>query len=165
MAISKERLEELIEQGATIWHDDYGEIKLDKNSCEICEVKSLNDIHMGWVLYFDYSYDNVTNHTEVNIEHLEEDVEIAKWHYEMDCSRIEYLNLPTYEEMLEKRHFSFSQKLRSYPATIRFEIGRDIIWVEDKNTLHWNWCGITKENYIEACRLAKRLFLGKNYEV
>ena len=48
--ITRERLEELIEQGATIWHNEWEEIKLDKNTCEICEVQSVTGKHISWCL-------------------------------------------------------------------------------------------------------------------
>lgn len=171
MAISKERLEELIEQGATVWHDDYGEINLDKKSCEICELQTLNGNHIGWVLYFAYEYENVENHTEVNIEHLEEDVETAKWHYEMDCQRIEYLNLPTWEKVEEMRktksykgYFtvtSFCKPNRDKVEISSFSEDRKrIIFVNVELGHSWNF-PYTKDGYLSACRLAKKLFLGE----
>lgn len=157
MAISKERLEELIKQGATIWHDDYGEINLDKKFCDICEVKSLQDAHIGWVLFFEYEYENVRHSADVEIEALEEDVETAKWHYEMDCSRIERLDLPTWEEFYngfddvefygkDKKHYLISA-----------DYGEEDINLIEKFPL-------TKDGYLSACRLAKKLFLGENLD-
>lgn len=165
MAISKERLEELIEQGATIWHDDYGEINLDKKSCEICELRTLNDNFIGWVLCFAYEYENVENHTEVNIEHLEEDVETAKWHYEMDCSREMRLILPTWEQFYEEgetKDFYCEDKKTRF---LDLDYAEEIICCQEWNSFVTyetiKRFPLTKDGYLSACRLAKKLFLGE----
>lgn len=179
MAISKERLEELIEQGATIWHDDYGRICLDKNNYEICELVSLSNIHIGWVLWLEYEYNGEMHNTEVNIEELEEDVETAEWHYEMDCSREEKFQLPTWEEIKGKNFvitFCGKPKITDY---------FDAIWHTYDGRFRLNCCveekyisiyddlpcedyfdspkkfPYTKDGYLSACRLAKKLFLGE----
>lgn len=174
MAISRERLEELIKQGATIWGDDFGEIKLDKNTCEICDVKGWSTgEHIYWALYFEYKYNNQTYHHDINIDKLEEDVETAQWHYEMDCSRVETLELPTWKEINEfentKMFCEFYANDVDYDfckyildrdlkndnlIIIRYgfeDNAGDVIWEEK----------YTKENYILACRYCVKLFKGE----
>lgn len=184
--IEKKRLEELIEQGATIWHDDYGEIKLDKNTCEICDVKTFTDKHMYWCLSFMYVYEGVNHTTEVNIADLEEDVETAKWHYEMDCSKTEKLIFPTWKQIentIEKMkkfglvhndkvfariitkdsiyYFKLCKDLDTFTFSLKQTyIGDDLC--EQISNKFPTFLGIaTKENYTLACRKAKELFLGE----
>ena len=63
--IRKSRLEELIEEGASVWNKEYGEIELDPETCEIYEVKGrYTKQHMGWILKF--------KNGEVDIKDLKE---------------------------------------------------------------------------------------------
>lgn len=157
--ITRERLEELIEQGATIWHNEWEEIKLDKNTCEICEVQSVTGKHISWCLYFEYEWNNTKQHTTVHINELEEDVETSKWHYEMDCERTERLTLPTWEEFIEMEEFCFFQK--NHKQTIIRVLGTKYLGVETNFERYYTG-DLTKENYIKACRKAKELFLGES---
>lgn len=163
--ITKERLEKLIKQGATIWHDDYGIIKLD-NECEICEGISFDCNHqqtIHQILCFNYYYNNEKHNSNVEIDELEEDVENAEWHYNMDAQRVEKLILPSWKDLEKKKEF----------FRVPF-IGKDgalyglCVDFEDK------WCGIdvdgnceidhidvmTKENYKHICDICRKLFLG-----
>lgn len=163
MAISKERLEELIQQNAIIWHDDWEEIKLDKNTCEVCEVKTFSGKHLYWCLDFEYEWNNEKHHTQCNLDELEEDVEKGRWEQEFKrIPRTDYLDLPTWEE------FNKSSKLVRFRdkegnrcriegycddtgnGFIDVVVGIHGIFTED----------YTKENYTLACRKAKELFLG-----
>ena len=164
--ISKERLEELIEQGATIWSDIYEEIKLDKNTCEIWEVRSLDGKHWGWILCFLYDK-NQNLWEEVDIEDLEEDVDKSRWNYEFGCiERVERLKLPTWEEI--KHEFIDKNYLMNCDYTIidipdlildiRVDIIPQIFIYSMEEKYNWN---LTKENYTLACRKAKELFLGE----
>lgn len=155
--ISKERLEQLIEQGATVWHNEWEEIKLDKNNHEICEVKTLTGKHIGWCLSFEYEYEGKKLRTEVELDDLEEDVETAKWHYEMDCERTEKLVLPTWEEFNNEKDAWFHGEDGTEYHLFKSETVIHLMEDADEEA---GW-GLTKENYIEACRLAKKLFLGE----
>lgn len=154
--IEKSRLEELIEQNAIVWHDDYGEIKL-ANSCEICDVRSMNGTHISWFLCFKYEYNNKIHWGEVDITELEEDLENAKWHYEIDGSRTEYFAPPTWEQ--------FEREHKPYHFINKSGL-RETIYIFDKNVNNKllsagsKFFGKpTKENYIKACEYARALFL------
>lgn len=169
--IAKERLEELIGQGATIWNNEWEEIKLDKKNHCVCEVKTLDGKHICWCLCFEYEYEGEKSRTELELDDLEEDVETAKWHYEMDCERTEKLVLPTWEEFLNKNvgiHFykngcEYGLHKARYSEDDenpdwRVEIYRDYDSFDYDDELFSK--SLTKENYTEACRLARKLFLG-----
>lgn len=182
--ISKERLEELIKEGATIWHNDFGEITLDEG-CEICEVRSMNGVHIQWVLCFEYEYNNKKQWEELDIEELEENVESAKWHYEMDARKSYWLKFPTWKEIEniieQKKKFGLNHSDRVLARIITGDsiyylklckdldlftlqlkqtyIGDDLC--EEITTRFPYMFGIaTKENYEKACRKCKEIFLG-----
>ena len=160
--IKKERLEELIKQGATIYEYVNGhiwelELKTDwyvMNNC-LREVKLGKHPHRLWA-----------------ISDLFETKEEAEWHKEFDCvERTERLVLPTWEELFDfdkatrfldcyTQEFAIT-KQRSVIGVILFgvdftnkiievSIGSDKLFVEE----------LTKENYTLACRKCKKLFLG-----
>ena len=160
--IEKERLEELIKQGATIWHDDYGEIELNATSCEIAEVRSITGVHLQFVLCFEYECNNQKHWGEFDIQELEENVENAKWHYEMDCARIERLELPNWEEK-NCIIYTFYSPIKKGGQQYEFRLfkgGNITIWRTDDMYKVFNESA-TKENYTIACRKAKELFLGE----
>lgn len=171
--VTKERLQELINQKATIWHDDYGEIILDKD-CEICEVRSMNGIHMQWVLCFEYEYNNKKQWGGLHIDELEEDIETAKWKYEMHTQRTEFFEPPVYEEWLKREIFEFySKDHKNYAISVCLEFdffespAKDYIVITNVNDFdhHKLFCAEkTKDNYIKACEYARNLFLGKENE-
>ena len=84
--------------------------------------------------------------------------------------KVEYLDLPTFEEITTNdkynyygtSYFEFGDgyrlivKLPSEDDDCEF-IGVDV----NGNCELYNWEEATKENYIEACRIAKKLFLGE----
>ncbi len=170
--ITKERLEELIKQGATIWHYEWEEIKLNKYTCEICEVKSLLfHKHIGWALQFEYSYNDTTYKGEVDINELEEDVEKGKWEEEFgNITRTETLKLPTWEEFQQSKDIVFHNRDSEYSLYLNKEGKNKVmirIWQERINS-EYGVCiwgeRATKENYTLACRKCKELFLGEKDE-
>jgi hypothetical protein len=169
MAISKERLEELIEQGATIWTNDFEEIKLDKNTCEVCEVKTLSGEHLYWVFDFEYEFNNVKHNAKFDLDELEEDVEKCRWEREFGCiERRIRLDLPKWEDIEKDKDFHY---IRNFIINNNFSFFIEIYKFTNKISIHWsNGCNktdprfnknweLTKENYILACRKAKELFL------
>ena len=86
--ITKERLQELINQRATIWHDDFGEIKLNEK-CEILDTFGFDNKHQpieGSILRFYYIYDNQLQYEDYDITELEENVESFSAGISMLCN-------------------------------------------------------------------------------
>ena len=159
--ITKERLKELIEQGATIY--------------EICTDLSIHELDLSVVKdkemqigekWFAFSEPN-TDYL-FKMEHLcetMEDVENFKWHKEFGCiERTERLELPTWEEVekdlknykegdfyiVDNDHFSLVyNKCYFNPSLFLYVNNGKYFWKA------------TKENYTLACRKAKELFLGE----
>ena len=155
--ITKERLEELIEQGATIYVICWGRVKeLNLNDVEHMEEEN-GDIY----------YEIADEPRTTDLSHLFETKEDAEWHKEFGCiERTERLVLPTWEEI--KVDFVDNKKgCGSYPIVEKNDISI-YIQVYLKGFVHivlfgdtqYNW-EITKENYTLACRKAKELFLGE----
>ena len=160
--IEKERLEELIEQGATIYSTDtkmYGLVKwLElENKLERLEFNKDGEVKLfiidnGWWHWF-------------NLKDLYEDLEDVKWHKEFGCiERTERLELPTWEEI--------SRDLKDVPAgtyvikefddvSLEYIKYNEVFIGIYKGDYEWKEWEATKENYTLACRKAKELFLGK----
>lgn len=161
--ISKERLQELIDEKSTIWTDDYGEIQLCDKS-EVCRVISCEGesyclsgfIDNGKFLPF-----------AVIPEEMEENVEKGVWQCEMYASRLERFEPPVWEDFLEKKDYVFYQKshkeviIRS--GAIMFANGTTREYVVVENVFESFYTGdLTKDNYIKACTIARKLFLGES---
>ena len=168
--ITKERLEELIEQGATIYEvDAFGVNAITLKQGDYVEEKG-GVLHTQVVVGgYNYFYD----------ERLFETKEEAEWHAEFGCiERTERLELPTWEELQNE-----SEKNGCYGCEIFFmgldeekepmqyvldvrpddkiyigfakEIGAKVLDIEFE-------AEYTKESYTLACRKCKQLFLGEN---
>lgn len=163
--ISKERLQELIDQKATIWADSYGEIQLCDKS-EVCRAISCEGesyclsgfIYNGKFLPF-----------AVIPEEMEENVERGVWQCEMHASRLERFEPPVWEDFLEKNDYIFLSKnhkemiIRS--GAIGFTNGTTMEYVAVENEFERFYTGdLTKENYIKACTIARKLFLGESVD-
>ena len=160
--ISKERLEELIKQGATIYSTDtkmYGLVKwLElENKLERLEFNKDGEVKLfiidnGWWHWF-------------NLKDLYEDLEDVKWHKEFGCiERTERLELPTWEEI--------SRDLKDVPAgtyvikefddvSLEYIKYNEVFIGIYKGDYEWKEWEATKENYTLACIKAKELFLGE----
>lgn len=159
--ISKERLEELIEQGATIWSCGWlEEIELNKDTCIIKDVYKNGELN-GTRLFV--SEDE--NHCPAyNIENLEEDVETAKFKLKyQNITRTETLSLPTYwEAMPQSEDAKTVAEFDNYRLLV-CDCGFGWIGIDvDGNTEIYHWEGVTKENYLQACEICRKLFLGES---
>lgn len=152
--IERERLQELISQKATIWHDDYGEIILDEG-CKICEVRSMNGVHMQWILFFEYEDNNKSQWVELDIDELEEDIETAKWNCEMHAERPEYFRPPL--ELKDNEKYKFTTAKGGKMSISKF--------VRQSGDVEWwlSYVGThrTFYSYTEAVEYARKLFIGE----
>ena len=152
MAITKERLQELIKQGTTIYNVDY---------------KS-NNVEPINLLFT--TIDGNTRHIKGEEEGtIFETKEQAEWYLKYHATRTEELNLPTFEEFMQ-----FSQQRPCYNIT--FMEGRSkYICFLDKTPEDGMYICLydktfdedifyelaTEENYIKACDLCLKLFKGE----
>ena len=159
--ITKERLKKLIEECATIYSNDYGEIQLIKENDLILYENGQNN-------YILYALEpNKKYHNEIFDEDLFETKEDAEFASEFqNITRTETLNLPTWKE-LNKKVDTIPNMFWQIAKCSEF-----ILFLQTDKTLNnsqiilrgnddtYNWV-LTKENYLEACNIAKKLFLGE----
>ena len=166
--ISKERLQELIDKEATIWADDYGEIQL----CDKSNVYRVISFEGESYCLYGFIYDQRFINDNIFPEELEEDVEKGKWEYEMHTSRIERFRPPTYEEMIKeprcldcwtKEFVVMSNDIPIGKAFIGVDFDCEIVSVEMGSDQYFVE-QLTKDNYIKACTIARKLFLGESIE-
>ena len=142
--IEKERLEELIEKGATIYfayENDYFEKKL-KKGFSIGKTHLYSDFDVGYPL-------------EQCFETKEDAEEYAEFG---NITIIERLELPNWKEFLKQETaFMFKSKTSQIISLFKDD---NTIYIEDEN---WNILrkSLTRENYNEARRLCVKLFKGE----
>ena len=156
--ITKERLEKLIEQGATIYSESWNEEVDLSLPCEIVKMMNINGVVQERLIV----HEDEEHHPSYLLSCLTEDIEGAKWQEEFGCiERTERLELPTWEEFLKiGRTYGFKSKEGKLVELFRND---NTIFMEDED---WNILRepLTKENYILACRKAKELFLGEEHD-
>lgn len=152
--ITKERLKELIQQRATVYANGVGEIELiPENDIEIYE--NGNDSYILYAFEPNRKYKN-----EIFAEELFETKEDAEFSEEFqNITRTETLSLPTFEEFKKFERFEFKAK-DGHQYTIHYISGFKTLAIT--GIIENKYYGeATKENYIEACKIAKKLFLGE----
>lgn len=155
MAISKERLEELIRQKATIYSTHWQEEVDLSLPCEINELEYGDRVITRLVVFEDDEHA-----PSYMLDSLTEDIEGAKWDMRFKrIPRTDYLDLPTWEEFIEKEEVGFYQKYGRY-TSIKI-LGTKYIVVETSFERYYTG-ELTKENYTRACEKARELFLGEN---
>ena len=158
--IDKRRLEELIEQGATVYSTDtklYGCVKLLEleNKLEKLEFNKDGEVKLfivdnGWWHWF-------------NIKDLYEDKEEAEWVLEFGCiERTERLVLPTWEEFDGIKFVWFVDKNQNQCCLYYLNCADKIFINVSGEVVEIG--KLTKENYTLAWRKAKELFLGEKDE-
>lgn len=165
--ISKERLEELIEQGATIYVRDIYNVV---GSIDFCEYEGR--IFKNCFQFRVKIKPNLSNYygcepnwsDDILLENIFETKEDAKWYKEFGCiERTERLELPTWEEFYNGEFCHFISKECKYslsPDLIHNTIFLyECVW-GGGFYIHSRW-ELTKENYTLACRKCKELFLGE----
>lgn len=164
--ISKEKFNELKSEKKKIYYLDYGlfgscsvkELDFSKRQlCGICadyfpipdeelEVHDYCNIQEDFVCYLKDCYET------------QEDAVFAKEF--KNINRTEILNLPTFEELKKFERFEFKAK-DGHRYSIHFISGSNILVIVGIFTTEY-YGEATKENYLEACKIAKNLFLGED---
>lgn len=153
--ISKERLEELIEQGATIYFINSGFVDCKDSKYHGVEVGN----NYASILYGGYCHN-------IDYENIFETEEDARWELEMTATRTEILKLPTYKQVCDAI-YSGSYGVLTIKTFDKITFGYkrqidDNVYLFVDRLSETQYLGsLTKENYIEACKLCLRLFKGK----
>lgn len=148
MAISRERLEELIEQGATIYATGFGEIELiPENDIEIYEN---GDSYIIYIFEPNRKYKN-----EIFAEELFETKEEAEWVLNMHTYRTEYFEPPFELKDNEKYKFKTANGGKMSISKFVYKSGEVQWWLSYVGTHR------TFYSYPEAVEYARKLFLGE----
>ena len=163
--ISKERLQELIKQEATIW--------VENQYCNAYDVELSNYNYIAItddkesLMFLDYSIQE-DDPESVFVDYLEnlyetkEDAEFAREF--KNITRTETLNLPTWEELniideikiYGENGKQYLVQADEYDISVYASDGYDFILYKRFER--------TKDNYIKACTIARKLFLGESVE-
>lgn len=153
--IVRKRFEELIKQGAVVYDLFEGDVEL----IDLTEAKVLGGAENIVAISYDNSiYGKIIRDNKDLFETKEQ----AEWKRKFGCiERTETLKLPTWEEFCnENKLVAFT----AYPHNYHLLKVGNYIYLRS----FYKQSGMdifnkpaTKENYIEACRLCKKLFLGK----
>lgn len=150
--ISKERLQKLIDEKATIWADNYGEIQLCDKS-EVCDTIAFTGNHQvqeGYCLCgFIYSSKFISDNIEPT--ELEENVEKGAWDYEMHATRIERFEPPYKLNIGECYEFTSKEGCRM--GILNWN--NEQYWVQYVGT-HTRF-----NTYKEAAEYVRKMFLGE----
>lgn len=151
--ITKERLEELIEQSAVLYWLFRGDILLVDTTL----INKLGDIAIE---YLDATYNcNLT----VNISDLYENREDVEEEREFGCVfRTERLVFPNWEDVLKGEDISihFQNKRKDIPYELYVDAYKGGIFIEKDHEVIW-LKNLTREHYNEARRLCIKLFKGE----
>lgn len=158
--ITKERLKELIKKEATIW--------VKNQYCNAYDVELTRYNFIGItdnkesLLFLDYSIqEDAPEKVLVDyLENLYETKEDAKW-ASIATYRTEIFDPPVWEGFLESEEYIFWAK--NHKQTIIRVLETKYLVVET-NFERFYTGDLTKENYIEACEMARTIFLGGTYE-
>lgn len=154
MAISKNRLEELIKQGATIYT-----ITSKRTGGDVMELHLKNISDDFWYFLLGITEELFEDKAEV-----EEKAKKIKWALKYHATRTEELNLPTWEEF-DKNNKTICFTAKDWQCyELGFAFGDTETICLDKivlgvNINQKNWKA-TEENYIKACDLCLKLFKG-----
>ena len=147
--ITKERLEELIKQGTTIYEAKYHNI----NPVDLSRKIRCINYRYGMIEFEPLPKEKYLHHKY--LKNLFETKEEAKWYLDFgNITRTETLSLLSWEEFFNsgksivfRDAYGDIQELKQY--------NREIY-------INKQYCGfLTKENYIKACEICKKLFLGE----
>lgn len=150
--IEKERLEELIEEGATIYEVKYGKVNTVslKN-----KIRFVSDRYP--VVVFEPRPNEKYKHHKY-FDKLFEDREDAEWVAKHYTTRLELFEPPTWEEFVEMEEWCFWKK--NHRQTVIRILGTKYIAVETSYERFFTG-DLTKENYIKAVEKAYNLFKGE----
>lgn len=165
--ITKERLEELINQGSTIWSSGFNEeIKLNPKNCKVEKQKWQTDREPK--LYLVVKEDEY-HYPTYCLDNLREDVERAKWHLKNDIERIERFEPLLWDDIDTQYEFNFFDRQFIRPGIYSVRHMRLSAYNGDKDKEVYLYDETnkeyeiyeqhaTKEDYEKACEIVRNLF-------
>ena len=151
--ITRERLEELAKKCIPV----YAVTSYDVFKIETCDPKiGLMGNFVNWVV----ELDGISYRLNAHLNDIYETKEDAEFALEFqNIPRTETLNLPTWKKFKKDESFQFSDKYGSDWDLYIYSSGI-IVLLNGNKTYYFN---NSKQGYLEACKIAKKLFLGEGY--
>lgn len=140
--MTKERLEELIKQGATVVvavYNGKSHYKLMTGDCVKGDCALLGCVH-------------------VNLHHIYETDEEADWALKVHCERWEFFEPPMWEDIENCYGFYFFNNEDRYSFEVKKNSYIEFCCNSLENIFVANGVSATKENYIKACEMVRDLF-------
>lgn len=161
--ITKERLEDLIKENKKVYYTQNHPLTedamwIDLTGAEIIPPQEC--VALSYKIYNNYGYVNC-----FPFKWLYETEEDARWELEMTVTRTETLKLPTWKQFRKGKIILFIGKdknaynLTTFSHTLVKDKKLEVYNMTDNKILFEK--PLTKENYIEACKLCLRLFKGE----
>lgn len=165
--ITKERLEELIEQVSKVYCLDFNHIySFDFEEYE-GKIESATKCYPNDRLQIRWKKAPIGGigaqwSEDIYLQDLFETKEEAEWELEFgNITRTEILKVPTWEEFRKLGSFEF-YGYHQRRTILFYDIVDDMIKLDNGNGDWYLFMkNHNKENYIEACKLCKKLFLGE----
>ena len=163
--MTKERLEELIKQGATIWSSGFNEeLKLNPKNCKIEKQKWLTEPEPKLYLVVKEDEEHYPTYC---LDNLREDVDRVKWEHDMYTERTERFEPPMWEDIEDRYEFDFMNDCGDYKFNVIKSCMIEIIIhrkADEPTCFEWLFdvgeYDCTKENYEKACGIVRDLFKG-----
>lgn len=154
--IKKERLEELLKQGATIY--------------EAYPYDDVEEINLGDTEYFNYEIEKQTLRVEnKEFKYLYETKEDAEFASEFSFIekrfRLNFMTWTQIKEMVKNSYFVENIGYFINDLIYKFCVDKENVYIYTRDFESTQWITLfhkplTKENYIKACEYARSLFLG-----
>lgn len=157
--IEKERLEEFIQNKTVIYNIAKGQD--GTRWLRTLDVNDIIDIEEKFIYYVPDEYPEIANFSD--LFETKEDAEFALRF--QNILRTEELNLPTFEEFCKNTFFAFTAYNYRYALCIDYD-GSLVVGEYDEYENYFpgeeiNYGELTKENYLKACELCRKLYLGE----
>lgn len=163
--MTKQRLEELIKQGATIWSSGFDEeIELNPKNCKIEKQKWQTEPKPKLYLVVKEDEEHYPTYC---LDNLREDVDRAKWERKMNTERTERFEPPMWEDLVTPYQFTIICRCKKDSrdmGTYTLYVYQSGIYIEEDIEAHAQQYlfgeDFTKENYEKACEIVRDLFKG-----
>lgn len=163
--MTKERLEELVKQGGTIYNHNGDEIQLINSKETRYNISDNGYLHISCLANFKYHGSDRWIDVYIEPDKLYETKEQAKWHTKMVAERTERFDPPMWEDIEDNYEFNFLIETENIYKRILFYVSRntssDKIFLKDDFDSYIIFdTNATKENYEKACEIVRDLFKG-----
>lgn len=156
--MTKERLEELMRFGATIYNPDGNEIQLINSKETRYYISDSGYLHICYLEKFEHHWDDRWLDIYIKINELYETKEQALWYKKTYAERTERFEPPMWENI--KHYYCFNFVVNNCSRCFVVDKGHYITIDDDgAGYIFEEYASdVTKENYEKACEIVRDLF-------